>query len=229
MNEKIKSLVALMNQLDYKEFHAVLFTFPMEELEGMAIDLREAWKYPDDSPEHELLDDILKARKRRLNRKFVYSPDNKEKMLDLNRQIMECMEKLRKAKEDEVRSLEIRTKAKGETFLHAHEVEWKITPFIGIRDENGAMSEANEGIDGVLNDTLPEEHILSGSNPYFDREPSRNECDGLSHGELEDHYIGYWIHELYDHTLFSLFDIMRINFLRCELITQRQHFVEMDW
>ena len=54
-----------------------------------------------------------------------------------------------------------------------------------------------------------------------------NECDDLSHGELADYHICYAIHELYDHSYWSLPDILKITRLWIDVHVCHQHFADV--
>jgi hypothetical protein len=204
--------------------------FTTVELEEMALSLHER-----PSPEKELQNVMLKVRKYRMNRQFVYTQEHIRQILSLNKKIMDALEMLCCEAEEELRQMHER-KCNNDLFLHDFSVECKLTPDIFVKDEEtGNMYEVDEGIDALLIDTLPE-HVLwwfEGGTPedlrdhlYFSKDLNWNECDGLSNGELSDYYIGYGLHELYDHTNFSLFDILRINWMWAEVKPLREHFIK---
>ncbi|GHT15258.1 hypothetical protein AGMMS4956_14830 [Bacteroidia bacterium] len=80
-------------------------------------------------------------------------------------------------------------------------------------------------------DTILPEFVLSYGHSdddpiYLSKEFNYNDCDGLSNGELADEYIGYGIHDLYDHTEWSLQDILNIDYFWVEVQVRYQHFEE---
>jgi hypothetical protein len=234
MEDRIKMLLELLPGSSYARFQEVMSGYSISELEGIAIELEPFHDDNRRNPRRELLDRIMSARRNCLNSAFVYTPESVSKLLYLNDRIIECWEKLRRESVVEDRAMSKRL-SEGDAYLHDYYIECKIKAYIGIELEDGDIGEAFEGIDGLLNLTLPE-FILSASvregdwknSLYMNRDLNWDLCDGLSHGELGDVYIGYGIHELYDHTYLSLPDILRINLLRCEVMTTRQHFVKWN-
>jgi hypothetical protein len=110
----------------------------------------------------------------------------------------------------------------------------KVKPFILVPDAEGELVEPEDGIYQILMENLPDfilsttmGGIVSFEDLYLDKSHNWNDCDGLSHGELSEHYISYAIHDLYDHTLLSIPDILRINQLWAEVTVCQQHFVEL--
>ncbi|GAP72040.1 hypothetical protein SAMD00024442_22_33 [Candidatus Symbiothrix dinenymphae] len=236
--EKVQQLIELMGT-DWEkkyctELHDVLWGYSAKELEETAMVLERAYS-KENTPEHELLKLMLQCRKQKLNAEFVFTPENTTKILRLNEQLMDCLEKLRQEAEQETVYLN-QKKAGNNAFLHDYEIDCNIHPFIYVKDEEtGEMQEATEGIDGLLhlmwNEYMLQFHAanddLREHSLYFNKELNWNECDMPGNGELADFYIGYGIHELVDHSLFSLSDIVRINFLWGEVTTRQQHFVEL--
>jgi hypothetical protein len=236
--EKTQQLIELMGKdwrgRNWGELHDVLWGYSVKELEETAMVLERAYS-KEHTPDYELLELALEIRKLKLNAEFVFTPENIAKILRLNEQIMDCLEKLRQEAMQEIVCLKQKSESNN-AFLHDYEMECKILPFIYVKnEETGEMQEATEGIDSLLNlmwnkymlrfDAANEdlrEHSL-----YFNKELNWNECNMPGNGELADFYIGYGIHELVDHSLFSLSDIVRINFLWGEVITRQQHFVEL--
>ena len=175
------------------------------------------------------LESLLHARQHKLNAAFEWTPENTEKILALDKRMIECFEKLRAEAIPLLDEFQKRIKNK-DAFLQDFELNAKVTPFILIPDENGELEEPDAGIERVLMDWIPE-HALSFSRRtindtlYLDREQNWHD-DPVFEGKFEGRHISQAMHELYDHTYLSFPDILRINYLWAELIVRRQHFVE---
>jgi hypothetical protein len=121
-----------------------------------------------------------------------------------------------------------------DSFLHDYEIEATITPFIYEWNEKyQCMCEAEKGIYAILHSSFPDGCVLNfdprhceEGRIYFNNELNWNNMIGAKKGEFADHYIGFAMHELYDHTNWSLPDIIKINELGCEIKVREQHFVE---
>jgi hypothetical protein len=207
-------------------------TYSIEKLDAIAIEtanrmqdgLRKNKKY---------LTNILRIRQEKLNREFVFTPENIQKILCLDRWIMDCFEKLKEEALKILPDLDKRIENK-DLFLHDYEVEVKVIPSILFPDEEGEMSEPTEGIYEVLDRYLPE-FILSFSishldsdNIHFDKSLNWNNLIGATNGELADYYISYALHELSEHALYSLSDIIQINDLWSEITVSYQHFEKRE-
>jgi hypothetical protein len=96
-------------------------------------------------------------------------------------------------------------------------------------EESQSQCEPSDGIYCLLdtifnNDVCLNFNLKHLNEDSFDRNLNWNECDELSHGELADYYICHGMHELYDHTEWSLQDIIQINDLWCDIKVEYQHF-----
>ena len=92
------------------------------------------------------------------------------------------------------------------------------------------------GIEEILIDNLPryiinlnpKDYIIKDNlnkNIHFSKKLSWNieSLEGIS----DDHYICYAIHELCDHTCWSIYDVLRINHLWSEVRVQYQNFEDV--
>jgi hypothetical protein len=75
-------------------------------------------------------------------------------------------------------------------------------------------------------DALKKGEERLNDNTLFKRDLSWNIAPCLR-GKFDEHYISYSIHELVEHTCWSLSDILRINYLWTELQVWHQNFEDM--
>jgi hypothetical protein len=199
----------------------------IEKLEEMAI---QANKRKD----KDLLEDILIIRKIKLNSKFEWTAQNKEKLLHLNDRLIDCFEKLKAEGTVVFQTLQNRLDA-NDYFLHDFEIEASVTPFLYEESENGERHEKDSGIEEVLmwswKDWLLSFNISNANcfndTLYLDRKQSWS-MDYCFKGEFDDYFISYGIHDLYDHaTGWSFSDILKINHLWAELKVIHQHFTDI--
>jgi hypothetical protein len=208
--------------------------YSVAELEAMAIEFeakirKRSWKKSWEDDRH--LKRILSVRREKLNAEFVFTPENIAKILRLNQQLMDGMEKLRKEGEKIVRNLEERVK-NNDPFLHDYEINATISPLIKEPDEDGDMSEPDEGIYCLLNSVFSNEGIclnfdprLDSNDRYFDKTINCNRIMAKN-GELDDYFISRALCNFHDYTEWSWQDIIKINELWCEIYVRHQHFVE---
>ena len=216
----------------------------IEELEMEALSFPEdLWMYPprrfSGKKYLKLRDDlelILIERRRRLNDSFVFSPETAEKFLNLNRQIMECLETMLNEGINILRERE-QLKNNG-SYFQEHDIKAKIYPEILIPNKkSGEMEYPEEGIYFLLNDmnfdcpllhfTIHDDDLSSSPEErngiYFDKSMNwLTSLHGADFSILGDAYIGYGMHELSEHTMYSLPDILKINCLRPVLTVTHQ-------
>jgi hypothetical protein len=200
----------------------------VNELEEQAI--RESCSIKEKKKKNnESFEDILFERRRQLNDTFVFTSGNIEKLLELNRRLMDCCEKLREEGLKAIRELETRT-VNDNSFLQEYEVKAKIIPL--IRDEDADdLCEPNTGVFSLLYKKL-NPTVLTINIPrvddekdiYFDKSLNWNNFIGAHNNELAEHYICYAMYELYARTFYSLPDILQINELRMKIETCQQNF-----
>ncbi|KAA6303689.1 MAG: hypothetical protein EZS26_000240 [Candidatus Ordinivivax streblomastigis] len=236
MNKKIQQLIGLMND-NYTELHTILSGYSVKELEDSAMFLERACSR-EHTPEYKLLELLLTHRKWKLDAEFVYTPTAIEKILRLDDKLMDCQEKLCKEAEQELVRLQQKKQSNNAFYDdYDYEVECKITPYIFARDtqQGGILYDAYDGIDEILS-CIQFKYMLhfSGENreqlryyAYFKEKLNWNECDMPSQVESADFYISWGMHELCGHSLFSLSDILRINYLGGETKTIQQHFIKL--
>ncbi len=168
------------------------------------------------------LNDILRERKRRLNHDFKFTPKTIARFVKINALFVDCLKKAH-AEAKPIRQRLARRLKNRDSFIKDFEIEIRLAPFTH-----------KPGIHEVLEDIIHDAPALLTQNV---REPSNarrnlnrlnwNECDGLSHGELAEHRICYAMHELYDHSYWSLPDILKIKQVWADVIVTRQHFADV--
>jgi hypothetical protein len=236
MNKEIQQLIELIND-NYTELHTILSGYSVKELEDKAMFLEQACSR-EHTPEYQLLELVFTHRKWKLDAEFVYTPTAIEKIRRLDDKLMDCQEKLCKEAEQEL--VHLKQKKEGNNAFYddyEYEVECKITPYVFAEDtrQSGILYDAYDGVDELLSG-IQFKYMLyfSGENceqlrnhAYFNEKLNWNECDMPSQVESADFFISWGMHELCGHSLFSLPDILRINYLWGETKTVQQHFIEL--
>jgi hypothetical protein len=207
-----------IDEIERLEKHSV------PELETMAIE-SDKHKAKDDT-----LADILYVRQEKLNDAFVFTPENIEKILWIDRQLKDRINKLQQEGERIVRRLEREIKKKNSLF-NDYEIMVLVFPkILEWSEEEQSMIEPEDRIHELLecnshHDTHIEFDPSYKHNCYFDEEKLNwNNMIGARNGEFEGHHIGYAMHELYDHTLWSLPDIVKINEFWYDIRVEYQHY-----
>ena len=217
----------------------------MEELEMEALSFTEdIWIYPPRRvcdkkylKQRDYLEWILIERRRRLNNSFVFSPETAEKFLNLDRQVMECLETIF---DEGVKIFREQKQLKNNgSYFQKYNIEAKISPEILIPNKkSGEMEYPEKGIYYLLNEMDFECPLLRfkirdgdlSSSPekrngiYFNKSENwlTSYHGGVDFSILGDIYLGYGMQELCQHTPYSLSDILKINRLRPVLTVTHQ-------
>jgi len=221
-----------MGKIDYKLLEQKREEFEkmsVAELEALAIELPHESER--DKP---LMRKLFYARKRKLNKGFIFTPENIEKFLWIDKEIKMCVEKLQQQGEKVIEELEKLIQEK-DAFFVDYEIDALMFPrIIEWSEKYQCECETEDKIIEIL-DWL-ERDCYYGSVLYFkpDMEP-----DGCFFGDLNwntsgligvedsifaNHHIGYGMHVLCDHSRWSFPDIMRINNIWCDLRVLYQRF-----
>jgi hypothetical protein len=179
---------------------------------------------------------ILGERQHKLNKDFVFTPEHIEKFIWIDEEIKKCLNSLRKEGEEKVKELELIIKNEKSYFID-YEIEAVINPRILIwKEEFQSLCEPDEDdgiidvIDGYHYDTFfrlkfdPRHLDHSLYFEEFNTIDNWNTMVGAKNNEFENYHIGYGMHELYEHSLWSLSDIMKINDFWCELKVEYQRY-----
>lgn len=212
----------------------------VSELENLAFEISEKTK----KPRNRDLRNILQMRQHKLNKEFEFTPEHIEKFLWLDQEIKKHLNHLRKEGVKLLEDLEKLTKS-GNSYFNDYEIEAVINPKILIwREEDQSLTELEEedGILNVIDDFHHKKHFCLEFSPrhfehslYFDEPCDKDFLNWnttihkwrdliAANKELAHHHIGYGMHELYDHSLWALQDIMQINDFWCELKVDYQKF-----
>jgi hypothetical protein len=200
-----------------------LKNYTVSELEKMAI--------LSGTDKRELLNDILSVRQEKLNSNFVFTPENIEKILWIDKQLKDCLNSLLQEGTRIVRRLNCEMKKK-DTFFNDYEIEALVCPVITEWNEEAqAMCESENEIYDLLNGRS---YCDNNALVRFDPRHSRDECYfgdlnwnrmiGARNGEFEKYHIGYAMHELYSHSFWSLPDIVKINGFDATIHVEYQHY-----
>ncbi|MDR2057483.1 MAG: hypothetical protein LBP83_04235 [Dysgonamonadaceae bacterium] len=192
-----------------KKNYRQLENHSVAELETMAL-ARDKNQRRDES-----LKDILLLRKQKLNDGFVFTPENIQHFLWLDRQLKDLINRLRQEGKRIIRHLNRETKKK-DAFFNDYEMTARICPLImEWNEDEQSMHETENDIYDLLNSCS-----FHGAPVAFDPR-HRHECyfgdlnwngmAGAKNGEFEAYHIGYALHELYGHSLWSLPDMVKIN------------------
>ena len=223
--------------------------YSIKKLESMIVDLDEKYrnmerrmvvrhlprnmdiiKQIDDAPPWHYM---MKERKRRLNESFKYTPKNIARLLKINKLLADSLEKGRREARPLVLELEQRLKNK-DPFLKDYELEVKLDIFI---DSNTKKPGIYEILEDIINSSsayleYPKHEFgdffgdngIAGRSPHF---VNWNNDSGLRHEEFKKHHICYPMHELCDHSYWSLHDIIKISRIWIDVKVQLQHFTRI--
>ena len=197
--------------------------FTVEQLEAAIV---AHWNANDERVDDELkiyLDD----RKWKINDTFVWTPENIEKLLHLNRKLINCFEKFKNEATPVIKKLQKRMDENDDCYFYT---EACITPDIYMRDENGNLYAPENGLEMILTESINDcelnvrirnEDDLN-SMIYLNKE--MNWCkDWHFKGNFEGHFISQAIHDLYSHTFWSFPDILKINHLEMKWQVVQYH------
>ena len=167
------------------------------------------------------LDDVLRERKCRLNSEFKFTPETLARFIKISDLMTACIKKAWLEAKPERDALEQRLQ-RGDTFLHDYELELKIIPYT---NKEGVYEVLEDSIHGSTVDLTRYAKHYEECGSELD---SREDCDEHrgNHGELMGQRIGYAMHELYDHTYWSVPDILKIETIWVDVVITRQHFHE---
>jgi hypothetical protein len=211
------------------ELEKLYESYPVEELEKIAVCAANYRKRNE-----EKIEAALNVRKHKLNNAFVWTPENKEKLLYLNTKLIECFEKLKAEADTLHKTLQERID-KNDSFLCDFDIEVTVIPYVFARNYEGDLTlESESEIYEVLYDKWDCELNLSfrvhkdstDKILYLDRTRNWNEED--LRGEFDEHYISYGIYKLYKQTEWSFHDILKINYLDTSVNVDYQHFMELE-
>jgi hypothetical protein len=167
----------------------------------------------------------LGERQSKLNRDFEWTPENCEKFLLLNQQLIQLWEKLHHEAKQTFDVIQSRINDPDD-FLQDFNMTARIEVYICVPDENGKLC----GVQDFLIDSICE-LVNSQSyycetnfahNIYLDREQNWN-FEHRFEGKFDNHFISQAIHDLYDHTYLSYCDMLKINSLWADLSVDYQH------
>ena len=198
------------------------------ELEALAIELPHESER--DKP---LMRELFYARKRKLNKGFIFTPEHIEKFLWIDKEIKMCVEKLQQQGEKVIVDLEKLIQQK-DAFFVDYEIDALIFPrIIEWSEEDQCECETYDKIIEIL-DWLEEGYLESVL--YFSPKSELDICFfgdlnwntsgliGVEDSIFANHQIGYGMHVLCDHSHWSFPDIMRINNIWCDLRVLYQRF-----
>jgi hypothetical protein len=205
---------SVFGRLDYDEQNArkaEVKSLSIEQINDRLLEIQKLGKEEYDGELYLLLSE----RKDKLNDSFEWIDENITKFVQLNQKLMYYMQKLTVEKKAIVKEAEERI-SKNSAF-EDFEVHATISPTIYQWDEeHQEMCQPEDGIYCLLDDAFDSYHCLS-DNTFDDFDFNWNTMVGAGNDILKDYYICYGMHELYDHTQWSLQDIIQINDIWCDI------------
>lgn len=221
--------------------HKSLENFPIAELEQRALKLRAAYtkasrqlsillKRPDTATQNSIrasasLHDILIARKTLLNRAFVFNAATTVHLLAINQLFQTCLAAARRESRPVLRKLRQRIAAKDQ-FLYDYEFEIRLQHSTGKEGIHALLEEISNNSPAHLSRA---ETIVSRNRNAVDLERLNwNGHDGLHLGEPKAHHVGYAMHELHSHSLWSLPDILQITSVWTDIVFTHQRHSELS-
>ena len=232
-NELIEILVKLKKLPCESQFDEIE-QFPVNLLENLAVKL-----YEDDLKNGirnigriDLLDIILSERVTKIHRHFVWTNENKEKLLKINDKIMQTFEKAYNEAVSLYNDLENRIK-NNDDFIKDYDITVKLNFFMGdeyYKDNAGSIGFVlSEPLSGIS----PIEYFFGRFNSqinlqklpvYLNKETNWN--IEYFNNEFDDTYICYIIHELLDADRWSFADIINIKKICADVEVKYQYFIE---
>jgi hypothetical protein len=193
----------------------------LEALEAMAVSI-----FNNDNWDKKALREILEERKRRLNKDFVFTPEDIDVFLWIDYEIKKCVKKLQQQGVEIIKNLEKLTQEKG-AFFNDFEVEAFIRPvimeWIELRIAEDPISEIINWVEGDF--ILSFKPSIEHPNCCYFGDLNWNDHElGVPKGTFAGHHIGYGMHELCSHSLWSFPDMMRISDIDCDLKVLYQHY-----
>ena len=195
------------------------------ELEAMAI--KQHFQQEKDKS---LIHEILEIRKDKLNENFVFTPKHIEKFLWIDQEIKRCVNELQRQGEKIIKDVQ-KLMNKKNAFFNDYEIKAVMKPCILDEEGIGVEDEIIDLIDDFQGNRLLYSFL------YFDPRSPHKECnpylDNLNWNgnsfigagsTFADYHIGFGMHELYDHSLWSYPDIMRISQIDCNICVEYQRY-----
>ncbi len=207
----------------------------IDDLDDLAVELHERYRKvelqltidhepPSEADIHRIneqpsLRDVLQERQRRLNREFRFTPETLACFVALSDRFGACMKNAWLEAKPEMEALERRLQ-NHDPFLKDYELDWKLQAFTG-----------QEGIYAVLEDTAHSSMAIHARNAKsyencgireMDCDESWTECFP-GHEEISTQRISLAMHELYDHSFWSVPDILKIETIWVDVVIRRQY------
>jgi hypothetical protein len=228
-SEKILKKLEKLYVSNYDKTRGMLTTFSVEELEILAV------KYYPISPnserpyprENTLLYCILLERLGRLNRNFEATAADIEHYFFLNDNIESSLKKAVTEAQILSSQLDKRIKEK-DPFVKEYELKIEVIPF--IEDKVIEWTPEDENIYFVLGESVKEfsyslSSLTEKGNLMFDH--NWYDLCGMPSSKLAGHHICYFLHEIWEHTVWSLPDLSHIRKVRTEIRIRCQHSKEI--
>jgi hypothetical protein len=192
-----------------KELEFIITSFSMDVIWEMS-------KYHHYRIEKEYLDilnKVFEQRKYLLKKRFKYTKENIKKILWVNKRLIECFKKGYKEACLAFEQLKERKQNK-DPFVDECSVTIRVQPFLleyNAKEKYWAEPEGDfprMNMDDVLNSLIPHDTASMGTETDLDDDFNWNE--GLEGDVFKKNRICYAFHNLLDHSLWSLADIVRI-------------------
>jgi hypothetical protein len=212
------------------EVYDEIENYSVEKLENLAVTIYE--KSHLTISINNFINHILSKRAFKLNKKFTWSEENKQKLLKVNDDFMEVFEKAYKEALSAADELEERIK-NSDPFIKDYEIKIAITPYL---NETANYDELKGSIELVLSEPFsnffPIDYNISHCHYDSEREDLPIFLDKSSNWNSEyfwdvfkNEYICYAIHTLLDYR-WSFRDIINIGKIWVDVEVTRQYFMD---
>lgn len=176
--------------------------------------------------------DVLSERRHRLNREYQFTAKSKRRFVQISNKLMECFGKAWAEAKPMMDTFEGRLK-ENDSSLRDYEIELIISPFLERPQNTFRQTKADVSIQDVLEEILQNSHILKThaknhkNGLYMAKNINWNNIDTLKNHKknLSKYYIGYPMHELCDHSMWSLPDVLKITNIWVDVKIECQHYI----
>ena len=218
---KKKRVTADFNSLvnmrySWKYCRKLLETFSSKELEALLCSSPSRSSASEE--EKNLFEQIMLERRIRLNKKFKWTDENKNRIVKVSDEFLKAWEEgFSKAKKMIEALNPAGDKYSVEIVLYPHITYFKEDEYRGIYSAITDHLNSERDLSMCLrSDTLVNNENCPTENIHVSRKLSWN-IEGLGDIELEDSYICYALHVLYSHNEWAFEDILKINSISTEL------------
>jgi hypothetical protein len=229
MDKRLEEILEQLEKISMQDQFAILKTYGVDELEGLAIGLYNKMIYEHHS---RLLKDILYSRRQKLNQDFVWTEENKKKLLHLNDVIIRVFNKAYNEALSVSHELEKRI-MENDPFLKDYEIEVILTPYIEESNVDDLdtigrlLSEYDNSIKWHL--SYPSKNDNTENTPiYLEKSETWNQWEYLGNN-FDGVNLCYAFMDLISNDNWSSKDIINIGRVYADVKVYRQHYEDISW